>query len=262
MSGFAVIFYQLARQSKNAIEQNRRNESLKLKVQIYEKVIGTCSAAQDAVMQFTNYISVLDLQLLFATNMQGGLVKPRPPSQRYPEYSRLRSQATLGLISVVTMIEQWHVVDPRLSVFRRAIGMGLDSHQKIIFGGPDILVNAMPMDEFLDQWSPPSAADLARYRARMQIELYEMGRLSAWVGDFQIEMQMLLLAELFPNPVERRDPPDPEQFCIRLDRADEIERVLDQSDWGRRAIELEAAAWARFKPAEGARPPDQRAELP
>lgn len=57
-------------------------------------------------------------------------------------------------------------------------------------------------------------------------------------------MQLLLLGELFPNVVERRDPPDPDQFCIRLDKYDEIVRILDVTDWRKQSNELEAEAWA------------------
>ena len=60
-------------------------------------------------------------------------------------------------------------------------------------------------------------------------------------------MQILLLGELFGNrAISRRDPPDPEQFCIRLDRYEEIESKLNSSVWGQRNIQLEAEAWGRF----------------
>ncbi len=87
---------------------------------------------------------------------------------------------------------------------------------------------------------------LERLYQRLERERYEIGRLGAWVHDFQIEMQMLLLGELFPDPVERRDPPDSEQFCVRLDRFDQIERRINESPWGVKAAEIEASAWAKI----------------
>jgi hypothetical protein len=238
----AAGFWVIGTQAAHAVWQNRRNEALKLKVRIYEQATQTSGTAQDAVSELTAYLRHFDIQLRFHA---AGAAVP-PPPHRFPEYQRLQRSAATAIIRVMTMIEQWQIVEPKLRIFGRAIAMENDRYRKATMAGPDLLVYAMPVVGFEAKWQPLSGADLAAVTSRIHAELYHMHLLSAWVGDFEVEMQLLLLGELFPNSIERRDPPDPDQFCIRLDRVEELERRLDASDWGRKGVEAEAEAWARF----------------
>ena len=122
--------------------------------------------------------------------------------------------------------------------------MGLAQLRAISNRQPNVFVYGMPLEGH--PWSPPQAEDYEALMSRIKGEIHHTNLLSAWVGDFQVEMQALLLGELFANKVDRRDPPDPDQFCIRLDRYDEIQRRLASTEWGKRAVEMEAEAWARF----------------
>ncbi len=58
--------------------------------------------------------------------------------------------------------------------------------------------------------------------------------LSMYVTDFQVEMQNLLLADLFGHKADHRKPIDPRKFVVRLDQRDALmQRFQDDTDWGR-----------------------------
>ena len=63
--GFTAVFIQIGRQARNAIKQNKLNEALKLKVQIYEETLKVSRKAQDAVSDFTSYLRNFSTTLSF-----------------------------------------------------------------------------------------------------------------------------------------------------------------------------------------------------
>ncbi|MGO4196531.1 hypothetical protein AB4Z13_14305 [Rhizobium sp. YAF28] len=240
--GFTAVFIQIGRQGRNAIKANTQNEKLKRKVEIYEKTLKITQGAQEAIQSLTSYLGKIETSFMLARVFEGE--RRIVPAERYPEYSDRRSAALDAVIELVFLIESWLIIEPKLDVFRLAIGLGLDEHRKVAFAGGDPLIYALPVDGFA--WEMPTEERLVSIESRIQAERYQVERLSAWIGDFKVEMQLLLLGELFPNAVERRDPPDPDQFCIRLDKYDQIVGILDATDWRKRSNELEAEAWARF----------------
>ncbi|NLS02280.1 hypothetical protein HGP14_02710 [Rhizobium sp. P32RR-XVIII] len=245
--GFTAVFIQIGRQGRNAIKANRQNEALKRKVEIYERTLETSRKAQDASSVLSNYLHNFDMSVQFAKAAQDQNYSWQPPAARFQEYQRLSNEASLAFIGVMTMIEAWHIIEPKLDIFRYAIAMGLEELRAVTaMRQPDALMFAMPVPGLESNWVLPNAESTAAIKTRIKQESYQVERLSAWVADFQVEMQMLLLSELFPNEVERRDPPDPDQFCIRLDRYEEINKRIDASNWGKRRVEIEAEAWGRF----------------
>jgi hypothetical protein len=244
--GFLVVFFQLGRQSRNAIAANTKNEAVKRQVEIYERTLETSRKAQDAATALQSFLrrfaSELELTKLNADpNFNFG-----PPSARFPEYQKLGTDVREALIAVMFLIEAWQIVDQRITIFSRVISMGMSEWQKVWSSHPNWFVYGMPTPGHESKWTLPDPETLARLDYRIEQEAFQISRLSAWVSDFQVEMQILLLGGLFGTQLERRDPPDPTQFCVRLDRYDDIDKQINESDWGVEAATLEVEAWARF----------------
>jgi len=246
--GFTAVFIQIGRQGRNAIIANQFNEALKRKVEIYELTLGTTRKAQEATTALSSYLRMFGSQVDICRDMKELGLDWRAPTARYPEYNRLNLEASEAVISVIGVIEAWHIIEPKLDVFRLAFGLGLDGLSQVSKNDSSSLIPAMPVQDRESQWEIPSGALRVNVENQIEKQVYQVSRLAAWIADFQTEMQILLLSELFPNRVERRDPPDQEQFCIRLDRYDELIARINASDYGRRMIELEAEAWNRFAP--------------
>ena len=244
--GFSAIIFQIGRQGRHAIEANKQNEALKRKVEIYELTLATSRQASQATTDLAFYLRRLEWDLDLWQVMTEGNLHWRPPEARFSEYRRLSSEASQSVVKVMTMIESWHIVGPKLDIFRYAFAMGLEGLRDVSASADDILIISMPIEGREGEWTPPDDTRRDRLKIRIEAEAYQADRLSAWIHDFQVEMQILLLSDLFPNPVERREPPDPNMFCIRLDRYEEIKDRIDSSEWGKKRVEWEAKAWQTF----------------
>ncbi|MDC9807957.1 hypothetical protein [Rhizobium binxianense] len=242
--GFRAVFIQIGRQGSNAIAANTKNEQLKRKVEIYERTLETSNRAQKAALELMSYLRGFSLNLATIKIFQDIETQWQMPAARYPEYLQLRNEATNAFIGVVNLIESWHIIEPKLDIFCGAICMGLDEHRKVM-SPPDMLVYVMPVAGHEHSWKLPTPEETLKIENRIQREVDQIDRLSCWVGDFQVEMQILLLGDLFPNTVARRDPIEPE-FCIRLDRYKEIKDRIDASDWMKQHERFKAEVKARL----------------
>jgi hypothetical protein len=245
--GFSGVILTIRQQGKNAIRQNKVTEAVKLKVQIYREALETSQRAASSVSDLTSFLRTFQMALSFSRGAKDANVAITPPKARFPDYLALHNKATAAIIEVVLTIESWFIIEPKLDVFRSVISMGLDAVNRLDLKNPNPMMYGMPTPGLENAWEVPTAAVHATIKQRVDDELYQVERLAAWISDFQVEMQILLLGELFPNAPPRRDPPDPDQFCVRLDRYDEIEQIVARTEWGQRRATLEAEAWDRFK---------------
>lgn len=247
--GFTAVFIQIGRQGKNAIKANRQNEALKRKVEIYERTLEKSQAAREALTELTTFLRLYTSAVDIAVDLLQAVGKPDAPAARYPRYLELQMEASTAVTSLMTMIQSWLIVEPKLEIFIEALAWG--SHElreaRASRGRSDILMRTMPVEVLpAEHWLVPDPATAAEIRDRVEQEWFQLSRISGWIHDFQIEMQILLLDELFPNEVKRRDPPDPKQFCIRLDRYDEIKAQLAATSWSQSNAELEAELFRRY----------------
>ncbi|TBB88242.1 hypothetical protein ELH41_16045 [Rhizobium ruizarguesonis] len=242
--GFTAVFVQIGRQGRNAIRANTKNEELKRKVEIYERTLEATRKAAVAALDLTAYLrrfrTSLDLRDIFPH-----MGSAHAPAERYMEYQQLYNDASTSFIGVMTVIESWHIIEPKLDVFRLAISAGLDELRKTD-RAPNLIMKTMPVPGHELSWAMPDAVERKALEELIDQKTFEIGRLSAWMADFQVEMQVLLLGDLFPKPIERRNPPDPKQFCIRLDRYEEVKRKLKAFDVIRQGDELDAQQRAHF----------------
>jgi hypothetical protein len=252
--GFGGVIFTIGRQGRNAINANTANEQLKRKIEIYEQVLGTTRRADEISVALTGFLNnfTLTLDLIRVSEDLGR--QWQPPTARYPQYSELLSEAYAAFTGVITLIESWHIIEPKLDVFRYAISMGMRELTTVVRPIPDPLIYAMPAPRHEEKWEFPDPQRLEVIKRRVEMEVNAISRLSCWVGDFKIEMQILLLSDLFRKPVERREPEDPDFFCIRLDRYGEIMRTIGQTDWMAEKTRFEAEARARFLEKNRAKP--------
>lgn len=244
--GFGGVILTIRQQGKNAIRQNKETEAIKLKVQIYRDALVATQSAGSAVSDLTQFLRAFRMSLDFARGAKDTNLNVTQPKARYPDYMALHQAATHAIIEVIGTIESWFIIEPKLDVFRSVVSMGMDALIRLDDKAPNPMMYAMPVAGREAAWEVPNPQLLAAVQKRIDAEIFQIERLAAWVSDFQVEMQILLLGDLFSSQPPRRDPPDPEQFCVRLDQYDEIERIVSASAWGQRRSTLEAEAWERF----------------
>jgi hypothetical protein len=155
--GALVVFCQIGRQARNAIKQNRHNEALKLRLEVYKDIIAISREASDAISDLSAFIrkfqSALALARQTQTELGGYAVPATHPSQLIDKKSRLSSSN----IRVMAITETWQIIDPKIDIFRTAINAALydiDAAYQPYF---DAAYHAMPIDAPVGKWEPPSA---------------------------------------------------------------------------------------------------------
>jgi hypothetical protein len=120
--GALAVVWQIGRQARNALRQNRHNETLKLKLKVYEEIIVTCRAASDAVVSLSFYVRLFHTNVvLYRQIMQQG-VPLVIPDARVPRLIEKKTAVDTTAVEIVSLTERWQIIDPRIQIFRVAVG--------------------------------------------------------------------------------------------------------------------------------------------
>lgn len=246
-----VVFHQIGRQVHGAIHQNRRNEALKLKLQVYEEIVEICRNATLADVSLGAFVHMLPTILNTARQLRQTQLTSR---YRTSVLIDAQDDATATLVAVISWIERWGIVDPRIDVFWWAINSAkhdiAEACRTYVQRAMTVLPREAPPgypgegDQL--PWVPPDEQVTSELE-RLGEPILEALNTSGWyIFDLQLEMQNLLLGELFENQVVAREPIDPRFRAIRLDQRDELVRYFrEESAWGRLKASLEEAAAQR-----------------
>ena len=244
--GLTAIVWQIGRQARHAIQQNRHNEAIKLKLQVYRQIIETCDSAMSAGVVFTGYIRSFLMAIAAArANQQAGLPFALPRA-RFPELLNMEQAATLSAINIITTVEQWRIIDPRMDVFVTAINVALYDHrQAFSIQFVPLAMLTMPIVHTETRqvlpWTPPVDQVIVELQRQADAVIETIDRIGSYIDDFQREMQGLPLGQLFANRVELRQPIDPRQFTISLERRNELlTHFQTETAWGRNKAKIEA----------------------
>lgn len=244
-----VVFFQIGRQARKARENIRHTEELKLKLQIYERILKVCADAESARREFESYVHTFLLAVHSAKAFKDQGKQWPAPQHRYPRYSSLSGDAQTRLTDVHILVEDWQLVDPRIVVFRSAFGATWDETAQILGRLTDLLIPLLPAEMpenpgKLFSWNVPSEGDIARL-STLYGQLQDSGFTAmTYLMDFRTEMQKLLLGPLFPkNKIAIRKPIDPKFKVIELSKHRELTAYFEnETEWGRKKKELERRA--------------------
>lgn len=243
--GVAAIVLQIGRQARAAIEQQRISEAIKLKLGLYEEIVRTCESVIDAEVEFSGYVRNFVSQIDGVAALQGAGQPYAIPVGRVPELIRLQGRAHRTAIKIVTTVEQWRIIDPRMVIFQTALNVALydlmDAYTGFFTIGMRLFPMEGPQPGTLLPWQIPSPPARMAAAAAAEHLFDAAGLLGCVVGDFRDAMQLALLGELFPNPVAPRVPLDPKYVVVTLDRHQELSEYFEkQTAWGRSVAEADA----------------------
>jgi hypothetical protein len=257
--GFGAVIAQIGAQGR----ANRRNvaesERRRLKTELYEQTVAVCATLQDANITFSNAMRLLGQSILYAAQVKaegGGIPLNVARMQTIMDSHSAMSNAATDFIF---LIERRQIIDPRLLVFRTAISVALyEIDQLYNKQFVPIAIPLLPADLPNGQviFNPPDVSAAQAFHQLTTNIANETGAITTCIEDFLIEMQNLLLGDLFKNRAKHRVPIDPAARVIRLDQADELEReFLTNTPWGKHVAHWEQRARLAFpeatKPASG-----------
>lgn len=239
--GALMVVVQIGEQARGALAQNRDNEAVKLKLRVYEEVAEICRRAVHAEVELSGFVRnfLSNVRLIQGWQSQG--VPWRPPRERFQSYQDLVRAFDDATSDAVFAIERWMIIDPRVDLFRDAIGAAKHDIMECSGKYVPIAIRAMPMplpddgsgQERLFPWTLPN---VERLTEASEPYVEALGECGAYLGDLQVAMQNLLLGDLFNNRLEAREPLDPRLIAVRLDRYDELKPHFRMNTaWGLRA---------------------------
>lgn len=243
-----VVVAQVGHQAGQAINQIKQNEAIKLKLEIYQRIILTCESATGAGIELASYIRNFRMQLSNVEILQAAGAPWDLPSQRFPELSEKHSAAAIAAIGVISTVEQWRIVDPRMGVFQTAMNVAIhEMRERFTKDFVPIAIRTMPLSHPATgqvlPWQLPSQPMILELEIQGNRVIDAIGMIGSYVDDFQREMQNLLVGDLFPHRVSPRKPLDPRLFAVSLDRHAELEEHFHtETDWGRFGTEAERRA--------------------
>lgn len=239
LGGLLIVFWQLRKQAENAARANRHLEALKLRKEIYEEFATKCRKASEVSRIFFTYVAKFDGDAKLARLAFNRGMEPEMTSRRQIRTQELSAELQDAILEIILAISRWTIVDPRLEVFRFAFSRARYEMRMETFRYLKSVLRIMPIDDkFIERfgWSPPNDEDLATI-GEATLKLVNAGTfLDAYIEDFQIEMQNILLKEMFGDRAltKRRNPQDAQYRVVTLEDHEAVTKFLiDETDWGR-----------------------------
>lgn len=219
----AVAFHQITKQAR-----------MGLKVDLYREILAALDRQGDAERALSTKLRVLNSLIgvwLLPDEFPGA--QPLVPNTSWAELNELIARCQTDAADLMILIEKWMIVDPRLDIFRMAFGVGLRDLRAAWAPLSHSVGRVVPPAPGLPSPARPPDQTLEHVKERCDDVLTAASKVSAWAADFQVEVQALLLSDLFKNPLIHREPLDPEYFVIRLDRYAEIKDYFEnRTTWG------------------------------
>ena len=245
-AGFGVIVYQLQEQGKNTRNANTETEKLKLKKEIYEDIVEALRDASDAQVELGIFsrFAVNELNNYRAAEANG--LQPIIPKSRALKFLEKNADMANKVIRLITFVEKWLIIDPRLDVFRVAINVALYDANATFHGLFPVILRALPIEmpgAIVPTWRAPTDGALSQINNLFEHLDHALGNLGGYIDDFEREMQNLLLVDLFQHKVPMRVPRDPKVMVIELSKHIELTAYFEnETAWGMSKRQAEAAA--------------------
>lgn len=252
--GALFVVCQIGKQARQAIEANRHNERLKLKLQIYKEFVPVSRDAESATQDLSSFIRVFASALALISTFREYGQPWRVPEARSANFLDYQNEMNRRILELLMLTERWQIIDHRTEIFRKAIAVArynIDAPLQEYFNTAVRLmpheVAEHPQQGTLLPWQPPDEEkrqELEQLGENLQSALLD---LSCYIYDMQIEMQNLLLGELFEQRVSPRKPDDPDIIVIRLDKHKELNSYFEnETPWGREKNRTEAEHSDRY----------------
>lgn len=235
--GFGAVIIQIRAQGSQARRTIVDTEKRKLKAAIYEDALLVCRAMSDVAIELSTALRIMDVQLRMVDSAVRTGTRYVLPSTRWPFLAAKYERFTDATIKVVFLIENRRIIDPRLLIFRTALSTVLHDTRQLMFSGLyRHLLQALPVDGpegGVLPYPPPKLAEINTIKILSDKMLDALGDGTAYSEDLMVELQNLLLGDLFGHKLLPRNPLDPTKKVVTLEQADELEKwFVSSTPWG------------------------------
>lgn len=240
--GLLVVIWRIGHEATQAINQNKLNEAQKLKLRVYEEVVTKCEKSSDSIVGLLGVIRTLTHELKAYSASKNQNDDYRRISSRTEKMVSAKALEGGATVAMFGTLEKWEIIDPRLHVFKVAfsatsheIGEAYDELYFKVYTrlpveiSPDGHTNALIPSE------PLSVEEMSEIIEIGEKLIAALNNFLAYIFDLRVEMQNLLLGDLFsPNRARIRTPKDKDLLVISLEKSKEIQdEIKTKTDGGR-----------------------------
>jgi hypothetical protein len=242
--GVIIVILQLGRQHSSQLKLQRENYREQLRLKIYQQFSKLLDITVHKNIASSMYAFLIPGNIqTYRRQIKDGF-SPSPLQDRTSELIKLKNETTKAIIALMFMIERYQIVEPRIDIFRIAIGVAdhdmTETFRPLFSFLLRILPDEIPRpDGSLVLVNVISPSDEQVKELKMLVDAYKAASddMASYLYDLNIELQNTLLSNLFPQKVPRRKPLDPRCKIISTE-PDEIERLQkyfeEETDWGKK----------------------------
>lgn len=250
------IAWQLGSQRKQSNEAIAENERRKLKAAMYEDAVKITREMVDASIALSTPLRILALQVRAVAAAAAEGRQFTPPQISVNDMLQLWRETQETVLSFIFLVEERRFIDPRLIVFRSAMNSAIHNASEAMYGKLFVQMVKVVQHQLPNgEWSPytaPSVEVASQFSEISETLLASLDETSCYGADFLVELQNVLLGDLFGHPVAHRSPIDPNSKVISLAHFVELEDWFNNSTpWGKECARVEAETQQRLAPDRG-----------
>ncbi len=250
-AGFSAIVLQMRSQGRHSRATIIETERRKLKAGLYEEAVLVCRSVADAAINLSTELRMMKMQLEAASRARAADLDFQVPLTRFPKLAASYTIFSDAALRLMFLVETRRIIDPGIIVFRTAFGTVLHDTGDLMFS--QFVAQVMPVlpveapNGSLYNYTPPALEGVLAIGKLVERFIGSLDDAVAYTEDFLVEMQNLLLGDLFGTHLKHRQPLDPSQKVIRLDQAEALESWFRcNTPWGQNCEQAEEEARARF----------------
>ncbi len=230
VAGAIVVLLRIGHEAKNVINQNKQNEAQKLKLRVYEEVATKYEQSSDSIVSLLDFIRTLLLELEAYSKSENKTDDYRRINSRTVEMIKTKTLESSATTAMYGALEKWEIIDPRFHVFKVAfsaisheIGEAYGELYFKVYTRMPVEFSSNASNNVLMPPKPLSPAELTEITEIGERLVAALNNFLAYVFDLRVEMQNLLLGDLFaPHKARTRIPKDKSLIVISLESVREF----------------------------------------
>lgn len=233
----ALVIWQVKRQHHGDILLQRENIKYEVKQQLHKEIAFELEKVSKASIAASIWNSVNFAVITQRAAIQAGIA-PSPINVSLEDFNGAYYHLVDCCINLIRIIEQYEIVQPEIKIFQDMINVRLHDIRNAQMPLMQELVHVLPQkaSDGISTIYKPAPTDermvaVERLAAAYEKILFDVGSL---VYDFNIEIQNVLLSDLFGRKAPKRKPIDPNEIVISTEKEaqDKLHQYIEASAWG------------------------------
>ena len=238
--GAFALLLQSYLQNRSNIKLQKENIKDDIKRKFHAEIEEVLSKASDAALDLASLLR--RIYWIEYPSVKNSLDNGLPTNGfrvRMEDFMKAYSDTTRSAIEVISVIEKYEIIHPEIKIFQTAINVALDGMRKHYMKLQEELITFLPVitnDGRVILQPLPPVKKMDDYQKTHDLFQDAISHLSNWLGDFRIEIQNLLLGNLFKNKVPHRKPIGKKWIVVTTEK-ENVRKLNDyfenETDWGR-----------------------------